>query len=145
MSLLFIELIFRHGKRQVTQIFTFTLLSMTTFLMLTGTTNAGDDPYFLVTAEGLSCLASHADDYSISEGETVFVSMNDCNQDSSGQMSLMDMVQNSAPDISVSNEEGPDDVVALNSGDLGCVESLTVPTSNELLAFYPNGCRLVEK
>lgn len=106
---------------------------------------AEDGPYFVVTAEGLSCVASHVGDYSISEGETLFVSLINCNQDSTGQLSLIEMVQNSAPDISVATEDGPDTVVALSPEDLACIETLAVPLNGELFTFYPIGCRLVQR
>ncbi|SLN61129.1 hypothetical protein ROA7450_03153 [Roseovarius albus] len=106
---------------------------------------AEDDSHFLITGERLACVMSHSADYSFDSGDVAFIAVEDCSGDGGGQVSLANMVLNSAPDVSVADDQAPDAVVALSKDDLACLANLDVAGADALYAFYPNGCRLEQK
>lgn len=104
---------------------------------------AEDDVFFLITGERLSCIQQNAGDYAPSaEDETVFIMVEDCGTDGAGEVSLLDQVVNSAPDISVDESGGPDAVVALSGNDFECLSSISFPNGDTLMAFYPGQCNV---
>lgn len=132
--------IWRFALHFVGKIFLFAAAFCVTF---SGVAKADDDTFFVVSSAGLACVSKHVSDYEILSGEVIFVSMSKCTEEAGGQISLFDQVQNSAPTFDVSDEVGPDDIVALSSEDLACIESLDVTQYSGLYEFYPLGCRLV--
>ena len=104
---------------------------------------AADEPvFFLLTAQNLSCLKSHAQDYAPQGDETSFITVADCGSEGAGTGSLLDQVLNSAPDMTIVAEDGPDPVVALTAEDFACLERLDIPEQEGLLAFFPEACNV---
>lgn len=106
---------------------------------------AEDDSHFLITGESLACVMANSADYSFDSGDVAFIAVEDCSGDAGGQVSLANMVLNSAPDVSVADETAPDAVVALSKDDLACLAGLDVAGADALYAFYPEGCRLEQR
>ncbi|WP_162933020.1 hypothetical protein [Roseovarius sp. EL26] len=113
---------------------------------LNGSALAEDDSFFLMTGESLACVTSHRADYDIEDGNVAFIAVSECaGASGGGQVSILDQVLNSAPDVSVDETQGPDPVVALSKEDFECLTTLEIPENSDLYAFYPEGCRLEQR
>lgn len=101
---------------------------------------AAEPIYFLLASSDLECLKSHADDYLPEGNQTSFITVADCGTGAGGTVNLLDQVLNSAPDIPVSPDDGPDAVIALSAKDFECLQGLEIPQGDTIVAFYPESC-----
>lgn len=119
------------------------MLSATTFA--SGFAAAQDDAYFLMSGAQIDCLAQNAELYLSSPEETLFIKPGDCGSERTGEtISFMEMTLNAAPDIEIVEDQNiPDEIVVLTREDLACIAHQTLPAVASLVAYYPEGCRVV--
>lgn len=120
------------------------LLLGSTF-MVPGLVVAQTDAYFLLSGDQIKCLAKNADRYLSSPEDTLFIKPGDCGTHRTGKtISFVEMSLNAAPDISIIEDRDlPDEVVVLTREDLSCIARQELPEIASLVAFYPEGCRVV--
>ncbi|WP_170764592.1 hypothetical protein [Ruegeria lacuscaerulensis] len=106
---------------------------------------AQDDAFFLMSGAQIDCIAKNVDSYLSSSEETLFIRPGDCGSERTGEtISFMEMTLNAAPDIRIAEEQNiPDEVVVLTREDLACIARQSLPEVASLIAFYPDGCRVV--
>ena len=106
---------------------------------------AQDDAFFLMSGIQIECLAMNAESYLSSIEGTLFIKPGDCGSERTGEsISFMEMTLNAAPDIEiVEDRDIPDEIVVLTRKDLDCIARQTLPSAASLVAFYPEGCRVV--
>jgi hypothetical protein len=106
---------------------------------------AQNEAYFLLSADQIKCLAKNMDSYLSSSEGTMFIKSSECGTERTGKtISFMEMTLNAAPDIEIVEDRGvPDEIVVLTREDLSCIARQTLPETANLVAFYPEGCRLV--
>lgn len=104
---------------------------------------AGDTAFFLMSGAQIDCLAKNAESYLASGEDTLFIRPEDCGTDRTGAtVSFLDMTQNAAPDIRIVEDRNvPDAIVVLSRDDLACIARQALPAA-DLVAFYPQGCRV---
>ena len=78
-----------------------------------------DGFFFLLSRDTFICLRDSAGLYEPSEGEVVFIQTQACGKREAASTDMSALVQNSAPDLVLSVEDGPDEIVALASEDFG--------------------------
>jgi len=108
-------------------------------------TVAGDGDFFLMSGGQIECLAQNADSYLAADEDTLFIKPSDCGSEKTGKvLSFMEMTMNAAPDIKiVEDQDIPDAIVVLTREDLNCIAKQPLPSVASLVAFYPDGCRVV--
>ena len=106
---------------------------------------AQEDAFFLMSGAHIACLAKNADSYLSSPEGTLFIKPSDCGSERTGEtISFMEMTLNAAPDIEIIEDQDiPDKIVVLTRDDLVCIAQQTLPAVASLVAFYPEGCRVV--
>ena len=106
---------------------------------------AQEDAFFLLSGAQLEFLAQNADQYLTSTDETLFIKPGDCGSERTGKtLSFIEMTLNAAPNIEiVEDREIPDEIVVLTRDDFQCITDQVLPEAADLVAFYPQGCRLV--
>lgn len=114
----------------------------TLLLAFPGHVLADDAFYFLLSSDTVLCLQENADVYAPANGEIAFIEAQNCGEADAASTSMSERVQNSAPEIVLSEEDGPDQIVAMASEDFACLISLDVPAGAPLLEFFPEECDL---
>ncbi|GAA4226638.1 hypothetical protein GGQ68_004801 [Sagittula marina] len=106
---------------------------------------AQEDAFFLLSGAQLECLAQNAAQYLTSTDHTLFIKPGDCGSEQTGKtLSFIEMTLNAAPNIEiVEDRETPDEIVVFTREDFLCITDQVLPEAADLVAFYPQGCRLV--
>jgi hypothetical protein len=102
--------------------------------------SAEEPMFFLLSTKDLSCLKMHADDYETGDGATSFITVAECGKTPTSSGSLLEQVVNSAPDVTITEEDGPDKMVAFSEEDFACLARLLIPEQDAIVAFYPEAC-----
>jgi hypothetical protein len=98
--------------------------------------------FFLLSRETALCLQENADIYTPVAGEITFIDAENCGEPSASSSDMSERVQNSAPEIVLSIEDGPDQVLAMASEDFACLVTLDIPSEASFLEFFPEQCDL---
>ena len=96
--------------------------------------------FYLLSGSSLECLKTNAAAYATGTDETVFITVADCGTARMGPLDLASQVVNSAPDIAIAADDGPDSVIALAQEDFTCLSSLDIPKAAPLVAYFPEDC-----